>query len=227
MSGIRGAIVPVTPLQQNCTLLWDDDSKRACVIDPGGDVQRILDTIEELGIAVERILLTHGHIDHAGGAEKLRKRLPGVPLEGPDSRDAFLLDDLEAQGRRFGIPDACAVRPDRFLSEGDSIDIAGHVFEVLHCPGHTPGHIVFVNRPNALAVLGDVLFQGSVGRTDFPYGDPDALLDAIRDKIMPLGDNVAFLCGHGPGSTIGLERQTNLYVKEALRRPSAATTHAS
>lgn len=218
MSGLRGAIVPVTPLQQNCTLLWDDASKRAWVIDPGGDVARILETVSELGLAVERILLTHGHIDHAGGADELRQAL-AVPLEGPDTRDSFLLDQLETQGERFGVAGARNVRPDRFLAEGDSLELAGHHFDILHCPGHTPGHVVFINRANAIAVVGDVLFQGSVGRTDFPYGDPDALLDAIRDKLMPLGDNVAFLCGHGPGSTIGMERQTNPYVKEALSRP--------
>ena len=218
MSGLRGAIVPVTPLQQNCTLLWDDASKRAWVIDPGGDVPRIRATIEELGLHAERILLTHGHIDHAGGAAELRDAL-AVPLEGPDERDAFLLDGLEEQGRRFGVANARNVRPDRFLAEGDALDLAGHRFEVLHCPGHTPGHLAFVNRQNGLAVVGDVLFQGSVGRTDFPYGDPDALLDAIRDKLMPLGDNVAFLCGHGPGSTIGLERHSNPFVKQALQRP--------
>ncbi|MDP9096015.1 MAG: MBL fold metallo-hydrolase, partial [Pseudomonadota bacterium] len=177
MSGLRAAIVPVTPLQQNCTLLWDDDTKRAWVVDPGGDVPRILETIATLGLTVERILLTHGHIDHAGGADQLRAAL-AVPLEGPDARDAFLLDDLEAQGRRFGIADAHNVRPDRFLTEADTPELAGHRFEILYCPGHTPGHLVFVNRAHALALVGDVLFQGSVGRTDFPYGDADALLDS-------------------------------------------------
>jgi glyoxylase-like metal-dependent hydrolase (beta-lactamase superfamily II) len=221
VSGLRGAIVPVTPLQQNCTLLWDDGTKRAWVVDPGGDVPRIRATIEELGLQPERVLLTHGHIDHAGGAAELRDAL-AVPLEGPDERDAFLLDGLEEQGRRFGVAGARNVRPDRFLAEGDALDLAGHRFEVLHCPGHTPGHVVFVNHQNGLAVVGDVLFQGSVGRTDFPYGDPDALLDSIRDKLMQLGDNVAFLCGHGPGSTIGLERHSNPFVKQALSRPRPA-----
>jgi glyoxylase-like metal-dependent hydrolase (beta-lactamase superfamily II) len=217
MSGLRAAIVTVTPLQQNCTLLWDDDTRRAWVIDPGGDVERILAAIEELRLQVERILLTHGHIDHAGGAAELRDAL-GMPLEGPDQRDTFLLDRLEEQGRRFGLETARNVRPDRFLVEGDTLDLAGHPFEVLHCPGHTPGHLVFLNRPNALAVVGDVLFQGSIGRTDFPYGDAGALLDSIRDKVMTLDDNVAILCGHGPGSTIGFERNANPFVKKALRR---------
>ncbi len=217
MNALRGAIIPVTPLQQNCALLWDDASKRAWVIDPGGDVQRIRDAIEELGLSVERILLTHGHIDHAGGAAALRDALAGVPLEGPDERDAFLLDGLEDQGRRFGIADARNVRPDRFLVEGETLELGGHYFEILHCPGHTPGHLVFVDRAGGLAIVGDVLFQGSVGRTDFPYGDAGALLRSIRDKLMPLSDETAFLCGHGPGSTIGTERRNNPYVHEAMR----------
>ncbi len=221
MSGLRGAIVPVTPLQQNCTLLWDDATKRAWVVDPGGDVDKVLATVEQLGLTVERILLTHGHIDHAGGAAALRDALPGIPLEGPDERDAFLLDDLETAGRRFGIEDARNVRPDRFLAEGDRLQLGSLVFDVLHCPGHTPGHLVYVDSASKVAIVGDVLFQGSVGRTDFPYGDPDALLSAIRDKLMPLGDDVAFLCGHGPGSTIGMERVSNPFVLEALRRQPA------
>ena len=179
---------------------------------------RILDAIAEFDLTVERILLTHGHIDHAGGAASLREKLPSAPLEGPDERDAFLLDDLADQGRRFGITDARNVRPDRFLAEGDMIELGTHRFDVLHCPGHTPGSLVFVHRDGGLAIVGDVLFQGSVGRTDFPYGDADALLGAIRDKLMPLPDETAFLCGHGPGSTIGAERRTNPYVLEALRR---------
>ena len=221
MNALRGAIIPVTPLQQNCTLLWDDETKRAWVVDPGGDVQRIRDAIEELGLVVERILLTHGHIDHAGGAALLRAALPGVPLEGPDQRDAFLLDGLEDQGRRFGVTDARNVRPDRFLAEGDTLELGGHQFDVLHCPGHTPGHVVFVDRAGGLAILGDVLFQGSVGRTDFPYGDTGALLRSIRDKLMPLSDETAFLCGHGPGSTIGIERKNTPYVHEAMRAADA------
>ncbi|GAC1345666.1 MAG: MBL fold metallo-hydrolase [Acetobacteraceae bacterium] len=218
MSGLRVAIVPVTPLQQNCTLLWDDASKAAWVIDPGGDVPRIRAAIAELGLNVERILLTHGHLDHAGGAADLRDALPGIPLEGPDARDGFLLDSLEQQAARFGMTGVRSVRPDRFLTEADTLVLAGHRFDVLHCPGHTPGHIVFAGRDARLAIVGDVLFQGSVGRTDFPYGDPAALLDAIRDKLLPLGDDTAFLCGHGPGSTIGAERRNNPFVRQALGR---------
>lgn len=221
MNSLRGAIIPVTPLQQNCALLWDDETKHAWIVDPGGDVPRILDAVAELGLSVQRILLTHGHIDHAGGAALLRESLPGVPLEGPDERDAFLLDGLEDQGRRFGVVGARNVRPDRFLVEGETLELGGHLFEVLYCPGHTPGHIVFVDRGGGLAILGDVLFQGSVGRTDFPYGDTGALLASIRDKLMTLPDETAFLCGHGPGSTIGAERHNNPYVHEALREARA------
>jgi glyoxylase-like metal-dependent hydrolase (beta-lactamase superfamily II) len=170
---------------------------------------------------VERILLTHGHIDHAGGAAELREALPGVPLEGPDERDAFLLDGLQQQGLRFGVAGARNVQPDRWLAEGDTLSLGEHRFEVRHCPGHTPGHIVFVSPDRGIAIVGDVLFQGSVGRTDFPYGDTEALLDSIRDKLMTLPDETAFLCGHGPGSTIGQERRANPFVREALSRQSS------
>ena len=216
MPELRAAILPVTPLQQNCTLLWDEDSKAAVVVDPGGDVPAILDAVRELGLTVERILLTHGHIDHAGGAAELRDALPGVPIEGPDERDAFLLDGLATAGAAYGLVGARAVRPDRWLAEGDTVRLGEHAFTVLHCPGHTPGHVVFVNEAAGLALVGDVLFQGSVGRTDFPYSDTDDLLRAIRDKMMALPDTTAFICGHGPGSTIGAERRSNPYVAEAL-----------
>ena len=216
MTELQAAIIPVTQFQQNCALIWDDASKHALVIDPGGDVPRITEAIGKLGLTVERILLTHGHIDHAGGAAELREAL-GVPLEGPDERDAFLLDGLAEQGRAYGIAGSRNVRPDRWLNEGDTVALGAHRFGVLHCPGHTPGHIVFVNEAARVALVGDVLFRGSVGRTDFPYGDTAALLGSIRDKLMPLGDDVSFLCGHGPGSTIGAERRSNPYVTEALR----------
>lgn len=210
---LRGAIVPVTAFQQNCTLLWDDETKRGVVIDPGGDVPRIQEAIAKTGITVERILLTHGHIDHAGGAAALRDALGGIPIEGPDLRDKFLLDGLAEQGRGFGMTDARAVTPDRWLVEGDTVSVGPHVFAVLHCPGHTPGHVVFYNADARLAHVGDVLFQGSVGRTDFPYGDHAALLRSITDKLLPLGDDVSFVCGHGPGSTIGAERAGNPFLR--------------
>jgi len=216
MPKLQTAIVPVTPFAQNCTLLWDAGTRAAWVVDPGGDVPRILEAVANLGLQVERILLTHGHIDHAGGAAALRDAL-AVPLDGPDERDAFLLDGLERQGQSYGMLDARNVRPDRWLTDGDTVALGPHEFRVLHCPGHTPGHLVFVHDLARFAVVGDVLFSGLVGRTDFPYGDGLALLASIRDKLLPLGDDVSFLCGHGPGSTIGAERKANPYVAEALR----------
>ncbi|MDW8444257.1 MAG: MBL fold metallo-hydrolase [Acetobacteraceae bacterium] len=172
---VQGVIVPVTPFAQNCTLLWEERERRATVIDPGGDIPAIRAALDEAGVSAERILLTHGHIDHAGGAAELAAAL-GVEVWGPDARDDFLLAGLEQQGRQFGIAGARAVTPDRWLAEGDTVSIAGERFTVLHCPGHTPGHVVFVSTAARLAVIGDVLFRGSIGRTDFPYGDHEALL---------------------------------------------------
>ncbi len=211
---IQHAVITVTPIQQNCTVLWDSLSKTGIVVDPGGDVDRILQTVGALGVKVKGIWLTHGHIDHAGGAAALRDAL-GVRIEGPDERDAFLLDALPQAGRQFGIV-ARAVRPDRWLHDGDQLQIGTQAFTVRHCPGHTPGHVVFVAEEARLAVVGDVLFRGSVGRTDFPYGDGPALLQAIRDVLMPLPDDTVVLCGHGPATTIGRERRANRYVKQAL-----------
>jgi len=200
MGALRGAVIPVTPFQQNCCVLWDDDSKQGVVVDPGGEVDRILAAVEQAGVSVARIWLTHGHLDHAGGADELRERLNGAPIEGPDERDSFLLQGLEDQARQFGFP-VRNVMPDRWLIDGDSVTFGDHRFEVLHCPGHTPGHVVFVNRAAHFALVGDVLFQGSVGRTDFPYGDHAVLIQAITEKLLPLGDDYSFVCGHGPGST--------------------------
>lgn len=215
MTPFKAVIVPVTPLQQNCTVLWDDATKQATVVDPGGDVPLILEAVAAHGLQVERILLTHGHLDHAGGAAELRDAL-GVPVWGPDERDAFLLDGLEQAGRSYGIGGMRNVRPDRWLVEGETVMVGAVPFAVLHCPGHTPGHLVFLQEEARFALVGDVLFRGSVGRTDFPYGDSNGLLRSIRDKLMPLDDRTAFLCGHGPGSTIGLERNSNPFVREAL-----------
>lgn len=215
-SRLRGAIVPVTPFQQNCAILWDEASKRAVVIDPGGDVPRLLEAIGQLEVTVEQVLLTHGHLDHAGGATGLATALRAngldVPIVGPDRRDEFLLQGIAAQAAGYGF-EAENVLPDRWLQEGDEIVLGDHRFAVLHCPGHTPGHVVFVNHAARFAVVGDVLFQGSVGRTDFPYGDHGALIEAIRTKLLPLGDDFGFLCGHGPGSTIGDERRTNPFLQ--------------
>ena len=215
MPGLKAAIVPVTPFQQNCAIVFDDRSKRGAVVDPGGDVDRIIEAVGKLGVTVERILLTHGHIDHAGGAAALREALASegnpLPIEGPDERDRFLLEGLERQGREYGVAGVRNVVPERWLVEGDQVDVGGHVFTVLHCPGHTPGHVVFHSNADRFALVGDVIFRGSVGRTDFPYGDGPALIRSIREKLFPLGDEVSFLCGHGPGSTIALERRTNPY----------------
>ena len=207
---LRAAILPVTAFQQNCTLLWDDVTKVGSVVDPGGDLDDVQKAIAELGIKIEKIVLTHGHIDHAGGAKALREAL-GVEIEGPHVADRFLLDNLAKQGAAYGIP-ADPVTPDRWLEEGETITIAGHTFEVLHCPGHSPGSVVFVNRPHRLILMGDVLFRGSIGRTDFPYGDHAALINAITTKLLPLGDEFAFICGHGPTSTIGEERRSNPFL---------------
>lgn len=207
---LKAAIIPVTPFQQNCTLIWDDATKVGAIVDPGGDLGQIQAAIAEVGVNIEKILLTHGHIDHAGGADELRKML-GVKIEGPHKADKILLDHLEAQGAAYSIL-ARNVTPDRWLEEGDKVTVAGHSFEILHCPGHSPGSVVFVNKPQKFMLAGDVIFRGSIGRTDFPYGDHDALIAAIKTKLFPLGDEFAFICGHGPTSTIGAERQSNPFL---------------
>jgi glyoxylase-like metal-dependent hydrolase (beta-lactamase superfamily II) len=208
---LNAAIVPVTPFQQNCTLIWDPQTMKGAVVDPGGDLDLIESAIAEVGMKPEKILLTHGHIDHAGGAAELRERL-GVPIEGPHANERPLLDALDQQGRSYGMMDARPVTPDRWLAEGDEVTIAGHTFEVFHCPGHSPGSVVLVNRPQRFALVGDVLFQGSVGRTDLPGGSHASLINAIKTKLLPLGDDFAFICGHGPASTIGRERRTNPFI---------------
>ncbi len=214
MSQLKAAVLPVTAFQQNCSILWDENTRRGVVVDPGGEVPRIRDAITRLGVTVERILLTHGHIDHAAGATELAEAL-AVSIDGPDERDRFLLEGLEDQARTYGFPDVRNVTPSRWLHEGDQVMLGEHRFDVLHCPGHTPGHIVFVHRDARFAVVGDVLFQGSIGRTDFPYGDHAALIRSIAEKLLPLGDDIVFLCGHGPGSTIGAERANNPFLRHA------------
>ncbi len=209
--GLKAAIVPVTPFQQNCTLIWDPDTMTGAVVDPGGDLDRIEAAIAEVGMKPEKILLTHGHIDHAGGAAEMRERLGGVPIEGPHVAEQPLLDNLDKQGEAYGI-EARAVTPDRWLADGDTVSVAGHTFEVMHCPGHSPGSVVLVNRPQRFALMGDVLFQGSIGRTDLPMGSHEALMNSIRTKVLTLDDDFAFICGHGPTSTIGQERRTNPFI---------------
>lgn len=210
---LKAAIVPVTPFQQNCTLLFDEDTKRGVVVDPGGDRQVIEDAIRKIGMTVEGILLTHGHLDHAGAADALKASL-GVKITGPHRADKFLLDGIAAQARAYGLFGLENATPDSWLEEGDTVTVAGVVFDVYHCPGHSPGSVVYVSAEQRVALVGDVLFQGSIGRTDFPYGDTEALIAAVRTKLFPLGDDIVFVCGHGPASTFGDERRSNPFVGE-------------
>jgi glyoxylase-like metal-dependent hydrolase (beta-lactamase superfamily II) len=213
MGQINAGIIPVTPFQQNCTILFDTDSKSGVVVDPGGDVDRILGVIKDNGLSIEAIWLTHGHLDHAGGAMELKEAL-GVDIVGPHEGDREMLQNLEAQARMFGVPGTMRnCTPDRFLTEGETVSFGDHHFEVLHCPGHAPGHVVFYNREAGFAHVGDVLFSGSIGRTDLPGGDHDALIRSIKEKLFPLGDEVGFICGHGPGGRIGEERLTNPFLR--------------
>jgi glyoxylase-like metal-dependent hydrolase (beta-lactamase superfamily II) len=211
MSRLNVMVVPVTPFQQNCAIIWNEATKKGAVIDPGGDVPVIREALAEAGAEIEQILLTHGHIDHAGGAAELKEAL-GVPLVGPHADDRFLLDSLQQTAAEYGLAGARNVMPDRWLTEGETVQIGGLPFAVLHCPGHSPGSVVFVNRENKFAVVGDVLFRGSIGRTDLPGGDHAALIHAIKAKLLPLGDDVTFLCGHGPSGTFGEERRTNPFL---------------
>lgn len=213
MGRLNAGIIPVTLFQQNCTMLFDDATKVGVIVDPGGDVDLILDTIKQHGLKIDAIWITHGHLDHAGGAMDLKDAL-GVEIIGPHEADKVLLDNLEEQAVRFGVTGGvrnCV--PDRFLTEGEKLSFGGHTFEVLHCPGHAPGHVVFYNRANAFAHVGDVLFAGSVGRTDLPGGDHATLIRSIKEKLLPLGDDIGFICGHGPGGRFGVERMTNPFLE--------------
>ena len=204
-------IVPDTPFAQNCTVLWCEETRRAAVVDPGGDVERIAAALERHGLTLERILLTHGHLDHVGGTVEMRERY-GVPVEGPQEEDRFWLDGLPRQAQMFGFPHTDAFLPDRWLNEGDTVAVGNATLAVIHTPGHTPGHVVFFHAPSRLALVGDVLFAGSIGRTDFPKGDYQTLIASIKQRLFPLGDDVAFIPGHGPMSTFGDERADNPFV---------------
>ena len=213
MTAMEFTILPVTPYQQNCSLLWDE-SGRAALIDPGGEVERLLAEVERRGLTLEKLLLTHGHLDHVGAASELRERLE-IPIVGPQREERFWLDALPQQAEMFGFPPLLPFTPDRWLEHGDVVEVGAIRLEVLHCPGHTPGHVVFYQREARLAFVGDVLFKGSIGRTDFPRGDHAALIHAIRDRLFPLGDDVRFVPGHGAMSTFGHERRDNPFVGDA------------
>jgi hydroxyacylglutathione hydrolase len=212
---LKGAIVPVTPFQQNSTVLWCTATMKGAVTDPGGEIDRILAAAEQHGVTVEKILVTHGHLDHASGVADLRDRL-GVPVEGPHEDDKFWIDQLDEQGRMFGIAGGRPFTPDRWLHEGDQVSFGEITMDVHHCPGHTPGHVIFHHPASHFAVVGDVLFQGSIGRTDFPRGNHDELIRSIRERLWPLGDDTVFIPGHGPASTFGQERKTNPFVADHL-----------
>lgn len=205
-------IIPVTPFMQNCTLLWCEHTNQAAVVDPGGDVELILDAVQQQGITLTKILLTHAHIDHVGATAQLAEQL-NIPIEGPHKADEFWLSGLPDQSRMFGFPPVKSFTPTRWLTDNDTVTIGNQTLTVLHCPGHTPGHVVFYHEASGLAQVGDVLFKGSIGRTDFPQGDHHALLTSIHDKLMPLGDNVAFIPGHGPMSTLGEEKRSNPFLR--------------
>jgi hydroxyacylglutathione hydrolase len=218
MSKAKTLIIPVTPFQQNCTLLWCEATKRAVVIDPGGDLPDVERAIARANVAVDKIWLTHGHIDHVGGAADLKTRLK-VSIEGPHRDDLFLLQHVAESACSFGIRNASNVTPDRWLEDGDQVEVGELTFDVLHCPGHSPGSVVYLNRAQRLAIVGDVLFAGSIGRTDLPGGNHRQLLKSIREKLLPLGDDVAIVSGHGPTTTIGRERTTNPF----LQQPATAS----
>jgi glyoxylase-like metal-dependent hydrolase (beta-lactamase superfamily II) len=208
---LRATVVPVTPFAQNCSVVWCERTGTGAVIDPGGDLEQVLAAARENGVRLEKILLTHAHIDHAGGTAELARSL-GLPIIGPHRGDQFWIDGLPEQARMFGLPGCDKFTPDQWLDEGDRVQLGDVEFLVRHCPGHTPGHVVFYSAPDRVAFVGDVLFAGSIGRTDFPGGDYDTLIRAIRDKLFTLGDDVQFVPGHGPMSTFGEERRSNPFV---------------
>lgn len=218
-------IVPVTPLQQNCSLIWNDETKRAALVDPGGEPDKLMGALDHFGLTLTRIWLTHGHLDHAGAAAELRERT-GVAVEGPHREDQFWLDQIEDSARRFGLTGLRNVAPDRYFEDGETLEFEGARFDVLHTPGHTPGHVVLHNSKLRLAFVGDVLFAGSIGRTDFPRGDHAQLIDSITAKLWPLGEDVTFVPGHGPTSTFGRERQSNPFVADRITGYAGAEPQA-
>ncbi|MCW7547405.1 MBL fold metallo-hydrolase [Photorhabdus sp. APURE] len=208
-------IIPVTAFMQNCTLIWNEESKEAAIVDPGGEAEKLIAEIERRGLKLTQILLTHGHFDHVGATTEVAKHF-NVPIYGPQQEDAFWIEGLQAQSRMFGIEECPSFEPDRWLNEGDELRVGGVDLSVLHCPGHTPGHVVFVNHEDKLIYMGDVLFKGGVGRSDFPRGNHQQLINSIKDKLLPLGDDYEFIPGHGPMSTLGYERQTNPFLQDEV-----------
>ncbi|MFD0705925.1 MULTISPECIES: MBL fold metallo-hydrolase [Photorhabdus] len=208
-------IIPVTAFMQNCTLIWNEESKEAAIVDPGGEAEKLIAEIERRGLKLTQVLLTHGHFDHVGATAAVAKHF-NVPVYGPQQEDAFWIEGLQAQSRMFGIEECPSFEPDRWLNEGDELRVGGVDLSVLHCPGHTPGHVVFVNHADKLIYMGDVLFKGGVGRSDFPRGNHQQLINSIKDKLLPLGDDYEFIPGHGPMSTLGYERQTNPFLQDEV-----------
>ena len=204
-------IIPVTAFAQNASLVWCNETRQAAIIDPGGDVDRLLQAVEEAGVELVKILLTHGHIDHVGFTAELAATA-GVPVVGPHPDDRFLLESLDEYGSMLGLPHSGNFSPDQWLQDGDEVELGAQILKVVHCPGHTPGHVVFVHLEDQLAIVGDVLFQGSIGRTDFPRGNHAQLIDSIKHKLLPLGDDIEFIPGHGPNSSFGHERRYNPFL---------------
>ena len=211
---LRAAILPVTPLQQNCSLIWCTKTMRGAFVDPGGDLPKLREAAERAGVTIEKILVTHGHIDHCGSAGIFAEEL-GVPIEGPHEDDRFWIARLEDDGRNYGVTGK-PFEPDRWLVDGDTVTVGELTLGVRHCPGHTPGHVVFHHAESKLAIVGDVIFAGSIGRTDFPRGNHQQLIDAIVGRLWPMGDDTSFIPGHGPMSTFGQERRTNPFVADRV-----------
>ena len=209
---LRAAIIPVTPFEQNCSLIWCTATMRGALVDAGGDLDRLKQAVAKMGVTLEKLLVTHGLMDHCGMTGVLAKEL-NLPIEGPQEGDRFWIESLDDPTKRYGL-DGESFEPSRWLHDGDSVTVGNLSLDVVHCPGHTPGHVVFVHQPSRLAIVGDVLFQGSIGRTDFPQGNHQQLIDSITQKLWPLGDDITFIPGHGPASTFGHERQTNPFVAD-------------